>query len=205
MESALGHLQNCCLSYVDVLICFSPTFEQHLLDIEKVFKALEKANLKANLGFISSGTTMQGPKKIQAIEERKLPTNVKETQVFLGCCTYYRKLIRDFAKIAKPLYEFLKKEIKFEWEKENQAFGTLKQKLKESPIVRLPVLDRRFLVYTDSSSWALGCYLTQIDSVTNQEYVVSYGSRLLKNSEKYYSVCERELLAIIYALNLWKV
>jgi hypothetical protein len=220
MESALGHLQNCCLSYVDDLICFSPSFEQHLLDIEKVFKALAKANLKVSaqkctwfaeelklLGFIISGTTMKSdPKKIQAIEERKPPTNVKETQIFLGCCTYYRTLIKDFAKIAKPLYELLKKEVKFEWAREHQeAFETLKQKLKESPIVRLPVLDRPFLVYTDSSSWALGCYLAQIDPDTNQEYVVSYGSRLLKDAEKYYSVCERELLAIIYALNLWKV
>jgi hypothetical protein len=132
---------------------------QHLLDIEKVFKALAKANLKVSaqkctwfaeelklLGFIISGTTMKSdPKKIQAIEERKPPTNVKETQIFLGCCTYYRTLIKDFAKIAKPLYELLKKEVKFEWAREHQeAFETLKQKLKESPIVRLPVLDRQY-------------------------------------------------------------
>ena len=97
-------------------------------------------------------------------------------------------------------------DVKFEWEKEHQeAFETLKQRLKESPIVRRPVLDRPFLVYTDASSWAIGCYLAQIDPITNQEYVVSYGSRLLKDAEKYYSVCERELLAIIFALNLWKV
>jgi hypothetical protein len=103
MESALGHLQNCCLSYVDDLICFSPSFEQHLLDIEKVFKALAKANLKVSaqkctwfaeelklLGFIISGTTIgSDPKKIQAIEERESPTNVKETQIFLGCCSLY--------------------------------------------------------------------------------------------------------------------
>ena len=65
-------------------------------------------------------------------------------------------------------------------------------------IFRLPVLDRPFLVYTDSSSWAIGCYLAQIDPDTNQEDVVSYGSRLLKDAEKYYSVCERELLALNY-------
>jgi hypothetical protein len=49
------------------------------------------------------------PKKIKAIEDRKRPTNVKETQIFLGCCSYYRNLIKDFAKIAKPLFELLKK------------------------------------------------------------------------------------------------
>ena len=220
MELAMGHLQDCCLSYVDDLICFSPTFDQHLIDIEKVFLALEKANLKVSaqkckwfafelklLGFIVSGTSMKtDPSKIKAIEERKRPTNVKETQIFLGCCSYYRNLIKDFAKIAKPLFELLKKENKFEWENEHQnAFETLKNKLKESPIVRLPVLDRPFIVYTDSSSWALGCYLAQVCPETGQEYVVSYGSRLLKDAEKYYSVCEKELLAIIYALNLWKV
>jgi hypothetical protein len=84
------------LSYVDDLICFSPTFEQHLLDIEKVFRALAKANLKVSsqkctwfaeelklLGFINSGTTMRSdPKKIQAIEERKPPTNVKKHKYF---------------------------------------------------------------------------------------------------------------------------
>ena len=144
--------------------------------IEKVFLALVKANLKVSaqkskwfafmlklLGFIVSGTSMKTDhSKIKAIEERKRPTNVKETQIFLGCCSYYRNRIKDFAIIAKPLFELLKKENEFEWKNERQnAFETLKNKLKESPIVRLPVLDRPFIDYTDSSSWAFGCYLAR--------------------------------------------
>ena len=220
MEMTVGHLSSCCLSYVDDLICFSPTFEQHCLDIEKIFKALEKSNLKVNpskcvwmskelklLGHIINGKELKvDPIKVKAIEERLPPTNVKETQIFLGCTGYYRSMIKDYAKIAKPLYDLLKKDVKFEWELEHQkAFETLKDKLKEYPIVRLPMFNQPFKVYCDSSGFAIGSVLAQVDPETGQEYAVCYASRLLKETERYYSICERELLSIVYSLNLWKI
>ena len=159
----VGNL-DCYLSYVDDLICFSSTFEQHCHDIEKIFKALEKANLKVNpkkckffekeislLGHIISGKTLKmDPKKISAISERLLPTIVKEVQVFLGCTGYYRAMIKDYAAIAKPLFDLIRKDVKFEWNLEHQkAFEILKDKLKEYPILRLPLLDKPFKVYCE--------------------------------------------------------
>ena len=220
MEMTVGHLSSCCLPYVDDLICFSPTFKQHCLDIEKIFKALEKSKLKVNpskcvwmtkelklLGHIINGKELKvDPSKVKAIEERLPPTNVKETQIFLGCTGYYRSMIKDYAKIAKPLYDLLKKDVKFEWELEHQnAFDALKNKLKEYPIVRLPLFKQPFKVYCDSSGFAIGSVLAQVDPETGQEYAVCYASRLLKETERYYSICERELLSIVYSLNLWKI
>jgi hypothetical protein len=108
-------------------------------------------------------------------------------------------MIKDYAKKARPLYDLLKKDVKFEWELEHQnAFDALKNKLKEYPIVRLPLFKQPFKVYCDSS------VLSQVDTETGQEYAVCYASRLLKETERYYSICERELLSIVYSLNLWK-
>ena len=92
------------------------------------------------------------PDKIKAIVERKAPTNVKQLQQFLGLCGYYRKFIKDFAKIAAPLYQLLKKNEIWNW-KDNcqQAFELLKEKLVNFPTLRQPDLVRPFIVHTDNN------------------------------------------------------
>ncbi len=220
MEIAVGHLSYCCLHYVDDLVIFSKDINQHCLDIENVFKALAKVNLKVNaskcvffaqelklLGYIISQKELKmDPSKIEAIDKLLPPKCMKDVQIFLGVTGIYRSNIPDYAKIAKPLYDLLKKDVKFEWTLEHQeAFELLKIKLKTYPILRLPNLELPFIVSTDCSGWAIGACLSQIDPETKKEYVVSYASRLLKDTERFYSVAERELLAILYSLNLWRV
>lgn len=131
-------------TYLDDFVIFSDTFEQHCEHIETVFKALAKAGLKVNaekctwfakeiklLGHIVSGKTLKmDPEKVKAMLERRPPTNVKEVQIFLGCSGYYRSLIKDYAHIAKPLFDLIKKDTIFVMDVEQmEAFETLKKRL----------------------------------------------------------------------------
>jgi hypothetical protein len=146
------------------------------------------------------------PKKVECVKNRNPPTNVKEVQQFLGMTGYYRKHIKDYAELARPLYELTRKDVKFSWAEEQQAaFENLKKRLTEYPILRLPVLDRAFIVYTDSSGFCGGGVLSQVDPETGEEYVVAYGLRMFKGAEKFYGISEKEALAIVYCLKLWRV
>ena len=218
IDMVLGDLE-CCVSYLDDILCFSPDFDTHCKDLEEVFKRLRKANLRANpnkckfftkklrlLGHILTGSTIEcDPAKVEAWTNRPPPRNVKETKEVLGGFGYYRSSMRDYAKFARPLIEITKKEKGFVWgNDEKESFRLLKKKLKEYPVLRLPVLDRPFLLFCDASNYCLGAVLSQIDPDDNREYVIEYASRVLKNAERFYSAAEREALCIIYAINLWR-
>ena len=132
---------------------------------------LENAKLKVNpdkctwfahkiklLGHIISGKTIEcDPTKVEAMLKREPPKNVKDLQIFLGCTSYYRNLIENYAQYAKPLYDQIKKNAKFSWGDEQKlAFETLKKKLSEYPILRMPILTQPFIVYTDCSGTHIG-------------------------------------------------
>jgi hypothetical protein len=219
MHIVLGHLP-CVELYLDDICIASETFEDHCNHILQVFKALRDANLKVNaekcvwfaneiqlLGHIVSGKHLKmDPKKVECVKNRNPPTNVKEVQQFLGMTGYYRRHIKDYAELARPLYELTRKDVKFSWGEDQQtAFDNLKKSLTEYPILRLPVLDRSFIVFTDSSGYCGGGVLAQVDPETGEEYVVAYGSRMFKGAERFYGISEKEALAIVYCLKLWRV
>ena len=77
--------------------------------------------------------------------------------------------------------------------------------MSEYPVLRLPELERPFILYTDCSGFALGAVLAQVDPEIGKEYVVCYASGILKDSERLYSIAEGEELATFYAINLWRV
>ena len=114
------------------------------------------------LGHIISGKTVEcDPMKVDAIVKREPSKNIKDLQIFLGCCGYYRNLIENYAQHAKPLYDLVKKDTKFIWgEEQNKSFEILKKKLAEYPVLRMPVLDRQFIIYTDSSGYHIGVVLS---------------------------------------------
>ena len=126
------------------------------------------------LGHIVSGKTIKmDDDKVKAMLQRTAPLNVKDVQIFLGCTGYYRSLIKDYAQMAKPLFDLIKKDTPFVWgEQQEKAFVALKTKLSEYPVLRLPVLDREFSVQTDCSGIALGAVLAQKDPEDGKEYVV---------------------------------
>ncbi|CAF1023540.1 unnamed protein product, partial [Brachionus calyciflorus] len=131
------------------------------------------------------------PAKVRAIVDKKPPKNVKQVQEFLGATNYYRVFIKNYESIAHPLYNLLKKDVKFNWGLEHdKAFGKLKEILISEPVLRQPDYKRKFILHTDASGYAMGAILAQIDDNGN-EYVVSYLSRLLKGAEKNYSSTEK--------------
>ena len=134
--------------YIDDIIIYSRTFEQHMDHIQQVFDALRKACLKIKLkkgyfcfpsiAFLGHIVGRNGiapdPAKIEKVKNFPEPTNLKELRGALGLFSYYRKFVKDFSKIAKPLLDLLKKDAPFSWkEKQQTAFDYLKKKLIEAP------------------------------------------------------------------------
>lgn len=203
-----------CECYIDDIVVFSKNVEEHLDHIAVVLTRLEKAGLKINLDkcvwlsaqvrFLGFLVDLMGihadPARTDAIANKPIPSNVTELQRFLGMVNYYRKFIQNFARIAKPLYDLLTKEMGWSWQEAQQfACKHLKELLLKAPILRQPDLTRVFILYTDASREALGCILSQRDD-DNKEYVCGYYSKSLKGAEKNYTIQELECLAVVWGI-----
>ena len=110
---------------------------------------------------------------------------------------YYRRFIKDFASLAKPLHRLTEKGREFTWAQESdQAFNTLKQKLTSAPVLALPNWSKPFLLDTDASETGIGAVLSQVQD-DGSECVMAYASRLLSKQERNYCVTRKELLAVV--------
>ena len=203
-----------CLAYLDDIIVFSSTFEQHLCRLDKVLQRLRVANLKLKpakchfaqskvnyLGHIISRDGIQvDSKKTAAIFDFPAPTDAKHLRQFLGLSNYYRKFIKNYASIAEPLHKLLRKNTKsYVWNKQCQhSFDLLKQKLASPPILTYPDFKIPFIVSTVASGTAIGGVLSQVQG--SAEKVIAYWSRQLQKAERNYSTVEREALAVVCAI-----
>jgi hypothetical protein len=205
--------------YLDDVSIHSKTFKDHLNHIEIVMKKLAEVNLKINhekctwcatevkiLGHIVSYNEIKmDPKKVLAIKEWKAPQNVKQVQQFLGLANYYRRFIKDFSQIAGPMFNLLRKDTPFFFSTEClDSFSKLKKVLTSEPILRPPDFNREFILYTDASGYCVGSVLGQKDD-EGREYVIAYGSRMLKGAELHYSITEKECLSIIFSIKHFRV
>jgi len=128
------------------------------------------------------------------------PNDISQVRTFLGMTSYYRRFIKDYAEISRPLVNLTKKNIEFIWNDSCQiAFEILKNKLINAPILAQFREDLPVVLYYDASLNGLGCVLTQI--YNNREHVVAYASRALNPAERKYSIAEKECLAVIFGLN----
>jgi len=135
------------------------------------------------------------PKNVDFVVKWQRPTNVTEVRSFLGLAGYYRRFVRDFSSIAKPMTRLTEKGVPFVWNIDCEAsFKTLKDKLVNAPILVLPESGKRFMVYTDASRIGLGCVLMQDGKV------IAYASRQLKKHERNYPTHDLELAAVVFAL-----
>lgn len=195
--------------YIDDILIYSRTMDDHRRHVKTVLQRLREAGLTLRgkkcafgksevqyLGHIFNGKGMSpDPRKTAAISNWITPKTIKEVQGFLGLTNYYRRFICNYAKIAAPLYNLTHQDQPFEWNvKAEGAFVRLKQMLCEAPLLRFPDLNETFFVTTDASNDAVGAILEQKDRI------VSYASRVLKPAEKNYSVIEKECLALVFAL-----
>lgn len=219
MNNILSDLINeACLVYLDDIIIFSTSLQEHLTNIKKVFDRLRQCNLKIQLDkshFLSKEVAYLGhivtpegvkpnPDKIKAIKEYPIPRTTKQIKGFLGLLGYYRKFIPDFAKVTKPLSKCLKKDAKINiHDKEYQeCFELCKHLLTNEPILQYPDFNKPFNLTTDASNAAIGAVLSQ-GSIGNDK-TVAYASRTLSDTESSYSTIEKEALAIVWAVKYFR-
>ena len=223
MESCLGELHlNWCIIYLDDIIVFSRTPEEHIHRLRAVFEKLKAAGLKLKpskcdffkkeIKYLGHVVSEQGvstdPGKIKAVTEWPQPTTVTEVRSFLGFVSYYRRFIPNFSKVAKPLNQLLqnlegtpsqKKKFKVHWGPEQQeAFETLQRLCTESPVLAYADFKAPFILHTDASGEGLGAVLYQVQE--GKQRVIAYASRSLSKSEKNYPVHKLEFLALKWAI-----
>ncbi|GKE11747.1 putative reverse transcriptase domain-containing protein [Tanacetum coccineum] len=166
--------------FIDDILIYSKTKEDHENHLRLMLELLRKEKLYAKFSkcefwlqevhFLRHLVNHKGirmdPSKIDAVKSWKAPTTPSKVRSFLGLAGYYRRFIKNFCKIAKPLTSLTQKNQKYEWgEKQEEAFQTLKDKLGNAPILSLPNGVEDLVVYYDASNQGLGCVLMQRDKV----------------------------------------
>ena len=200
--------------YLDDVVCFSRTAEEHEVHLDQIFRVLREHNLTLKkekcrlglrelklLGFIINGSGYRSdPSKVAAITNLLAPRNQHEVRSVLGLSNYYRAMIPKFAEITEPLTKLLHKGEKFEWgEGQQRAFEKLKQALASDHILAYPQVDREYQIYTDASMRSIGGLLTQKDD-NNIERPIAYFSKALSPAQLTWSTIEKEGWALIYGL-----
>ena len=209
----------CCLVYIDDVIIYSNTFERHLNDLKQVFEALKQANLtlkvskchfcRNEIKYLGHIITKDGvkpdPELVSAVKKFPQPRKLKDIQAFLGLTGYYRRFIKNYARVAEPLLKQLRNHknqrntnYKITWNADcTKAFKTLKQKLISSPIMNTPNFRHPFILELDACAYGLGAVLAQ--EYDGKKFVIAYASKTLSSAERNYSSTEREALAIVWA------
>ena len=212
MDLVLAGLQwSDCLVYIDDVIVLGHTFDEHLRNLRSVLQRLRESGLRlkpSKCSFFQSEVQYLGhiisrdgvatdPSKTEKVTTWTTPTSVRETQQFSGFAGYYRRFVKDFAQVARPLHRLTEHPTNFVWTTECQdAFDEVRRRLTSTPILAYPDFSRQFVLDTDASDTGIGAVLSQIDG-EDQERVVAYGSRLLTKPERRYCVTRRELLAVV--------
>ena len=203
-------IDNICLVYLDDVIVHSPSVMEQLTRLDIILGRLKKFGLKLNpkkcvllqkeVAFLGHVVSAEGvsadPQKISSVNEWPTPRNVHDVRCFLGLCSYYRKFVKGFGDIARPLHQLTEKRRVFHWTEEcEDAFRRLKHELTTSPVLAYPTADDPFILDTDACANGLGAVLTQVQHGT--ERVIAYYSKSMTKAEKRYCVTRKELLAVV--------
>ena len=212
MELALRGLSwTSCVIYLDDVIVLGSTFTDHINKLRQVLSRLKAANFKLKpskcallqneVPFLGHIVSKQGlspnPDNIRKVSEWPVPENVTEVRQFLGLASYYRRFVRNFASVAKPLNNLTKKDSALSWTPACQAaFDQLKSQLTGPELMAYPRDSGLFVLDTDACDVSIGAVLSQMQD--GQERVIAYGSRSLNKAETNYCVTDKELLAVLY-------
>ena len=168
------------LVYIDDIVVYSPTFDDHLRHLEQVLESLTRANItlsppKCHIGYqslillgqrVSRLGVSTHKEKIDAVDSMKPPTKVKELQMFLGFVNYFANYIPFFTWITKPLYRLLSNDHKWEWTPIHQeAYELCKLALKSAPVLAHPMSGLGYRLYTDASDFGIGAVLQQVQPI----------------------------------------
>jgi hypothetical protein len=203
--------------YMDDIILHSRTAQEHAQRLERVLQRFDKANLQLNpekcefaqhrvqyLGFVlSERGVAASPGKVKSMRAYPAPKNVIDVRSFVGLGSFYRRLVPNFAEVAKPLTELTKKNRPFVWGPSQQkAFEDLKDKLCTTPVLAYPNFDLPFILTTDVSKVAVAAILSQVQD--GEERPIAYGSRQMNTSEQAYSASEAEMLALVWSTKYFR-
>ncbi|CAI7889354.1 unnamed protein product [Closterium sp. NIES-54] len=203
--------------FIDDLLVYSRTHEEHLKHLELVLARLSEHILYAKrskcefaetkLSFlghvISYGKLEVDNSKVAVLKQWKQPSTVKEVQAFSGLANYYRRFVKGFAAVAAPLTDLLRKDSSFSWGPlQQQDFEQLKTCLTSPPALAVPNPELPYFIWCDASDVALGAILFQEQEAGLQP--IAFESRKLTAAERAYPIHEREALAVVHALKKWR-
>ena len=224
MASILGNLRwTHAICFLDDIVTMGRTLDEHLSRLDDVLECIEKSGMKIKLRkchFLEAELKVLGhivsakgvacdPAKVKAVSDFPEPPlnaprakQIKLLQAYLGLANFYRRIVPNFALIAMPLTQLLKKNAEFVWEKEQRdSFNAIKQALVNSAINAFPKYDLPMHLYTDACGYGIGGCLSQRQNGPEEpECPLAFISRLLNKAERNYSICELELLATVWSL-----
>ena len=219
MHHVLGDLMwTVCMSYLDDVIIFSKSYDEHLRHVEAVLSAVQKAGLKLKpkkcafamqqIEFLGHVVSKEGirpdPAKLRAVADFPPPSNIKEVMQFLGLAGYYRRFVKGFSATAKPLTELLMKGSEWDMNATRlSAFTKLKDMLTSPPVLAHPDFTKPFIVSTDASNFAVGAVLKQKGD-DGKDHAIAYFSQCMNKAELNYSATEKECLAVILAVKKFR-
>ncbi|ESK86423.1 pro-pol protein [Moniliophthora roreri MCA 2997] len=207
-----------CLVYMDNILIYSATEEEHRRRTIRLLRRLKEQDLYLKphkckfdvqeidfLGLvIQPGQISMDPTKLSGISDWPAPTTVTGVRSFTGFTNFYRKFIGNYSAITKPLYDLTKKGVPFRWtELCETAFQTLKRKFQQEPVLRMPDPNRPFMIEMDTLKWASGGVLWQ-EGPDGELHPCGYISHAFDSTERNYEIYDRELFAIIRALETWR-
>ncbi|MCG8046377.1 MAG: RNase H-like domain-containing protein, partial [Candidatus Thiodiazotropha endolucinida] len=219
MELALAGLQwLTCLIYIDDIIVFGRNFEEHILRVEQIFERLKQAGLKLKpekchmlqkeVTFLGHVVTSEGvkpnPINIAKIMDWPKPKTAKQIKQFVALGSYYRRYVKDFASLVRPMVDLTKKGKRFIWTDAcDLSFENLKKSLVSPDVMGYPLNDAGdFILDVDASDVGIGGILHQMQE--GRERVIAYASRALNKAERNYCITEKELLAVRFFIEYFR-
>jgi len=205
--------------YLDNILIFMETLKEHQKVTHQVLELLEKHKLylcpnkcefdKTTVEYlgviISHNSISMDPVKIAGVTEWPPPTNKKEVQSFLRFTNFYRQFIKDFLKHACLLFDLTRNDFCWHWkEAERTTFARLKQSVTSALVLISPDLTKPFHIEADSSDFAMGAILSQVSSEDKKWHLVAFFSKSLTPVKRNYEIHDKEMLAIIQALQKWR-
>ena len=213
-----AHLDRTAIAYLDDILIYSDDKTQHVEHVQDVLSCLSQAELRLKpekcefhrdsvefLGFVVSTEGIQmSPDKIKAILEWPTPYDVKTVQGFLGFANFNRKFIEGYSKKALPLTDITKKDVGFRWGNDQQkAFDDLRKACADPPVLCTFRANEPARIETDASDLAIGACLCQMKD--QKWHPCAYYSRKMSAAEQNYDIHDKELLAVVCALQNWRV
>ncbi|BAE56502.1 unnamed protein product [Aspergillus oryzae RIB40] len=220
INEALGEILDVfVIAYLDDILIFSHSLEEHVQHVQTVLEKLQRAEVRLKLKkcefhvqeteFLGHWISTEGIQaeegKVKAIREWPEPTNLKELQQFIGLLNYYRKFIDRYAHRLAPLFDLLKKSKQWEWTNEHQsAFDKAKEAITTAPILAQHDPAKQTIIETDASDYAIGARMVQAGP-DGKLRPIAFESRKLVQAELNYDIHDKELLAIVSAFKKWRV